>query len=282
MKKSFYLLSTVALAALFMVSCNKRDEEISPLSQEVILPYKVETTYFEDNNEEKENIYLTYDGTKLSKEVVVFPNKSKDSLVYTYQGDLITKIKGEKTETSYEYDSNGNLTKETFISNYPSQTSTEAYTYKLNGNTVEVTLEEINKKDGNIIYKKEGFYTYTITPNKQILKRVGKEVSSSYGSATLILSNETSIEEEYTYDDRNSLFKNIRGFDKLGYSQDAIYLSKGGTNNMLTKSGKQNQMTTLYGYKYSYNDKNFPTEIENTRDGKKRSISKIEYKVVSK
>ncbi|MBO4234024.1 hypothetical protein FO675_06870 [Riemerella anatipestifer] len=285
MKKVFYLLSMAVLPVFLAVSCNRNDDEPTPTpKEEVLLPSKVEETYYDkDGNQKRTSVYdLTYDGTKFTKMV---SRDGEGNTTFAYQDNLLVKVKSDEEERVFEYDSKGNLVKETLVSSYGGTTTTDIYTYELSESSVNVTYNRKNVSGGELKLEAVGTYTYTLTPNKQVTKIVGKKTLTGYG-----YTDEVTIEENYTYDDKNSIFKNISGFDKLGYSQFMLAVSLGNFNNVLNKSSKDVSKdvgyTDIYtqteAYKYTYNDKNFPTEFENSVDGKKYKVSKIEYKTVTK
>ncbi|AQY21407.1 hypothetical protein [Riemerella anatipestifer] len=286
MKKVFYLLSMAILPAFLAVSCNRNDDEPTPTpKEELLLPSKEEITYYDNNTLRTTVNSFTYDGTKLTK-VVSVSDDEEYATTFTYQDNLLVKVKSDEEDRVFEYDSKGNLVKETQVLSYDNTTVTDIYTYELNKSSVNVTYNRKNVNGDELRLEEVGTYTYTLTPNKQVAKIVGKKTSTSYdGSSTYVY--ETAVEENYTYDDKNSVYKNISGFDKLGYSQAAVKVALGGINNVLTKSSKYNIIdnTDVYThtdtYKYIYNDKNFPVEVERVRDEEK-VVSKVEYKAVAK
>ncbi|MBO4234023.1 hypothetical protein FO675_06865 [Riemerella anatipestifer] len=284
MKKVFYLLSMAILPVFLAVSCNRNDDEPTP-KEELLLPSKEEITYYDNNTLRTTVNSFTYDGTKLTK-VVSVSDDEEYATTFTYQDNLLVKVKSDEEDRVFEYDSKGNLVKETQVLSYDNTTVTDIYTYELNKSSVNVTYNRKNVNGDELRLEEVGTYTYTLTPNKQVAKIVGKKTSTSYdGSSTYVY--ETAVEENYTYDDKNSVYKNISGFDKLGYSQAAVKVALGGINNVLTKSSKYNIIddTDVYThtdtYKYIYNDKNFPVEVERVRDEEK-VVSKVEYKAVAK
>ncbi|MEJ8590660.1 hypothetical protein JSO54_05345 [Riemerella anatipestifer] len=259
------------------------DEPTTP-KEELLLPSKVEETYYNNyDNTQRTSVYdFTYNGTKLTEMV---SRDGEGNTAFSYQDNLLVKVKSDEEERLFEYDSKGNLVKETLVSSYGGTTTTDIYTYELSGSSVNVTYNRKNVNGGELRLEDVGTYTYTLTPNKQVMKVVGKKTSTNYyGSSPYVY--ETTKEESYTYDDKNSIFKNISGFGKLGYSQFVLGASLGSFNNVLTTSSKEVDNMSVYthteAYKYTYNDKNFPTEFENSLDDKKYKTSKIEYKTVTK
>ncbi|MDY3547485.1 hypothetical protein PG291_02590 [Riemerella anatipestifer] len=287
MKRVFYLLSMVALPVFFAVSCSRNDDEPTP-KEELLLPSKIEETYYDkDGKPESTTVNtFTYNGTKLVKMATVndddgSKSSAEYSVVLTYEGDLIKKTQGNGTEKTFEYDSKGNLLKETYTSNNASRIYTEICTYKLNGNSVDVAYSSEEIRDGKLEQKIEGTYVYTLTSDQHVMKRKGKDVTTMY-NAVSSHTYESDVEEDYTYDDKNSVYRHFSGFDKLGYSLAAVTLLRGGVHNVLTKSEYLNNALQTYHYKYTYNDKNFPTKIEESRGGEKYKVSTIEYKTVTK
>lgn len=215
-----------------LASCsteNENQEEIKPATS--ILVKKIIYTY---RNNEVEISTLKYDGNKII-------SRSTDggfTAIYTYTGDLITKIEervDDKFQRSYDYIYlNGKVAKETEKNNW--ETDSRTYTYNANGTVSyartrtsgETTNGLLTFENGNLI-KNEEFY--------------GGQFSSS------------SI-YEFAYDTKNNPFKNVIGFNLLFDTNRDTFSS----NNMVKDGSAGSGAVDTRMYKYDENG--YPTECK--------------------
>lgn len=255
MKKLVLLLSL----ALISVSCGRDDDETTnPIDEIAILPTKI--------SGDSELGVIRYDGNK------ILETKSNDGfkVVYEYSGNLITKMIGynangtKVTTTDFTY-SNDKLTNVTFVEDdvliknsysYPNATtvnSTEISTIVSQGTTTtykDVTTFTLDK--GNIVAEELAYYlNNTLRGN---------------------------ISVTYTYDDKNSVMKNITGWDKI-----SVYMFEGGNfttvnNNVLTKNHINNPVGSSQS-KYrvvndiTYSANNYPTQIISKQYGNNNELN---------
>lgn len=242
MKKNLFVLSA---ALLFLFSCSSDDSATENLpSENLLLKKTVEgdavfganvTTY-------------TYDGNKL----VNINIHDEYSNVYTYTGNLITKIEklnvynigtpGEETELYstdlFAYNSANQLIEFKTTTPYSEMERVTTYVYN-SDNTV--SFEQYETYPGN---------------DPELLKTGTITMQDGEISKLQVVKEFDSFIDNYTYDTKNSIFKNVVGYDKL----------------MVTHIGTQgsfNSSTTILGgishnfvnngeLEYTYNASNYP------------------------
>lgn len=229
MKKSLYFLS---LVVLFLTSCSSDSES----SDEPLLLLKKIVTV---SNDSSRTISFTYNGTKLNTiELDGFV------LQHTYSGNKIVNVKrysGEmlEGETFYEYDNLGRVSSELFVYYVSDFSQKKIYTYNSN-NTISYQMLSGDQ--------------FTQTPN-------GYSGLINQGTNGEVLKVEVFNQgvifntDVYTYDTKNSPYKNIVGYDKLPINTDKIF------NVLTSKNFNVNQeINTNSIFDYTYNSNNFPTE----------------------
>jgi hypothetical protein len=245
MKKLIYLLS---ITFLLLQSCSPSDNnESNSDSTNVVLLKKIV-------NSDGETIF-SYNGTKLTK--INFNWADREYANITYSGDLITKI-------------------ETFNSNNVSQTRTE-YFYSSNklteakgywNNKLVETSTLTYNSDGSItdLYLSNSGSSFT-TSYKKYFDSVGNLIKQEYLSGS----------NNYTYDTKNSPYKNITGWNNLVPCLGTNFLR---INNILSEkqfvSGSAKVFTDRV-YVYQYNSKDFPTSQTTTINGSTSSTSTETY-----
>lgn len=233
MKKLLYLFSTILLV---FASCSNDD---STTNQNSILVRRIVYTASGYSSA----LDFTYDGNKIVK---VLTGSYKD--VYTYTGDLITKVEnytdtgssyGLFSTKDYSY-TNGKLVK---------------FTEKYSGDSAYFETVYTHNNDGTISYVKskietpvdiagEGFSGKITISNGNWVKN-DKSTSSYVGMIT------------YEYDTKNSPTKNILGYNLL--------LNKGelgvSVNNVVKSTDvRGTDYTGVCTNTYTYDPNNYPTE----------------------
>lgn len=210
------IILTLSILVLSVASCSKNDDDIpTPENVETptiptdsnILPKKI--IYIDEEGESSST--FSYNDNKLVGGTFSGDLYSLANFVYTYDGDLITKIEWfeegvltDKHEFLYEknklktsiYNRN-DLDFET--GELKKIVTKREYTHNNDGTILEEYFDFVNgeyvKRDKNILY--------TII-NGNITKRIENSPhTSSYF---------------YEYDNKNNPFKNITGYDKIGFS----------------------------------------------------------------
>lgn len=236
MKKFILFLSVIVL---LFVSCSREQELVVNQSVNEILLKKVIV------NGKTYNV--TYNGSK-----IVEVNSQFYKEVYTYEGDLVTKIVSYDSGNlyitkTYNYE-NGFL--KTFIENTERFDSVDKIVYT-------------NNTDGTISYTKTNVRkaTQEETPN-----RTGK---LTFSNGILIkdevfsnnpFSNVTSTIYNYEYDIKNGYQKNVTGFDKLYHTDKFNFnLTKTKVVTNYNNNGVLTSDETEINYStYEYNDNGYP------------------------
>lgn len=257
MKKFLCLFS--ALSIVLMSSCSS-DDTSNEGGSDALLPKKIVETSVENGISGTLDYTFTYDGNKLKQ--VSLSDASK--YVYTYTGDLITKV-------------------EKFYSS--ELQSTDVYAYEGGKLISKITTQAFGsapQEKLTLVYNANG----TVNANQsQIINK--QEIK--YDSTTLItFANGNVISSEYidgvkekttsTFDDKKSPFTNITGAKLLlDLDHDFDYSS---VNNPLTSttvetdgSGKVVQTATVK-YTNKYNASNFLSEVS---AGDAKNSFKLEF-----
>ncbi|KIX21948.1 hypothetical protein SY27_04500 [Flavobacterium sp. 316] len=190
MKKILTLVSAIALV---FTSCSKDDDSVVDEAENILLKKTILT---EGGNTETYD--WTYDGNKLVSNI----SNDGSKLLYTYTGDLLTKIEefdGASLEftTNYFYN-NGKLVSMEEISTGSSQKERTDYTYNSDG-TVSFTKYAIVIATNATSTINNGKLFFA---NNNVIKR---EEISTYSTITTT----------YLYDDKKNPFMNVVGLDKL-------------------------------------------------------------------
>ena len=224
MKKIIYLIS---ISFLLLQSCSSEDGPNSG-SSPILCKKMVLGTFVFD--------YI-YNGNKIDKSMLNGQLNEK----YYYTGDFITK-------------------KEAYTDNNQLRWIT-TYTY-VNGRLATRLFVDLNPSfDPDITSGLKTIYTYidgdTISYENYFGTATEQNTLSSMGEITLL--NGQVVQNEgpdgitlATYDNKNSPFKNVIGFDKLNPSNNVVIQ---GNNNVITIQYPNNQINTNY---YQYNEQGYP------------------------
>ncbi|WP_442787585.1 hypothetical protein, partial [Flavobacterium suncheonense] len=185
----------------------------------------------------------TYNGTKLVK----ITSTDGREVVYTYGGDLIIRKDFYlnnvlNSKEFFEYSRQGQLLK------YRRENASGTTTY----NAVYT-----NNSDGTVIVK--GYSGSSTSPSSQIVNRkvftAGIRVNKI---ENYTVQNGTTVTEvlNYSYDSKNSPFKNITGFDKLAYYD--ITANPNYNNVQSVTSGS----AVVESAQYVYNGANYPLSAD--------------------
>lgn len=223
MKKTLFLLS---ISFLMLQSCSSGDGSNNG-SSTILCKKQVNGTFVLD--------YI-YNGNKMDREMANGQLNRK----YYYTGDYITKTEGYSDNqlrwiTTYTY-VNGKLATRLFVDLNPDP-------------------------DPSITSGLKTIYTYisndTISYENYSGTATEQDTLISMGEITLL--NGQVVQNEgpdgitiATYDNKNSPFKNVTGFDKLNPSNNVVIQ---GNNNVSTIQYPNNQIVTYY---YQYNEQGYP------------------------
>lgn len=220
MKKAFLPI----VLGLALVSCRDTGGVDNLPEEPPILPVKMV-------GGEDGDVEYKYEGDKLVEFITTDEHETTRSLV-EYTGDFITTIREysggkEVGKTTFEYE-NGKLVREVEVgSNSLGQTFTERMTFTYNS-------------DGTITQTINGGNEYIITiANGNYMKDVHRGETRTY-----------------TYDTKNSPFKNVKGLSALVVQ--GAYFSN--ANNLTGEVVELNNGVRTVAYTYEYNTNNFPTK----------------------
>jgi len=243
MKKLILCLSLAFLA----ISCGSNDDDDTsvPVEETPVLPTKLSTG--EDTG------IFKYNGNMVSE-----INWGDYKVVCQYTGNVITKMidydsaGAVETTTDFTY-SNDKLTKAVFVEGNTTETSIYSYP---STNTVNATVTRNSTSQGSpVVYK--DVITYTLNNGNVV-----SEEMNYYVNGTL----KGKISATYTYDDKNTAYKNILGFDKIMiYSFDGDENTVG-RNNLLIKNHTNTPVgSSISKYKnvntITYSTAGYPTQI---------------------
>lgn len=235
MKKIF-----IPFFALFLItSCDDTEDPIEEVPVAADLSQVLPTKFTKTENGQTDVTVYTYDGTKLTKEETASANKS---VVYTYNGDLISKA-DEYSGTSlmlrreFTY-ADGKMTVEKITNYQTSTSSTTTYEYP-SDNHVKFT-------------RLGGLYDVYLSNNGNV-----KVASLAKGAILRTYNN--------TFDGRNNPYKNIKGYLKI----NAFTSLEGDLASNNKTNGTSSQTGTVSGtYNFStvnnYNDYDFLTKMVKT------------------
>lgn len=241
--RKLLLLFTV----IIVVSCGSDDKE-SPSKK--IIPSVMRNIYEGEENWRWNMVYG--DDYELS---TVVSSLSNDNIEFIYNSEnLITKITdfngGYPVIRTYEYNSDQKLIKATL--SIGGSTNAHYYSYNTNG-----TVEFQNFDSFGDIYNHG---TILLNNNGDII-----EVKTYEDRMNNILSNKL----EVTYDDKNSIYKNIPGLDKLlldsgidyyhGYVNNPVSIK----NTSYLGAGSVEEKTISY----IYNNDNYPFYVKEFTNG---------------
>ncbi len=242
MRKLIYLFT---ITFLLLQSCSPSDNnESSSNPSNIVLLKKVVNSDGESN--------LSYNGTKLTK--ITFTRGGYVNI--TYSGDLITKM---------EWFSSNNVSEQRNEYSYSSNKLTQVKLYSTNNKLEEMSAITYNS-DGSITDLQSRYNGGTLpTPNityKKYFDSVGNLIKQEqYGNNILAATI------YYTYDAKNSPYKNITGWSNLLPSLGANSLP---TNNLISEKNSTNgtpQITTKTINTYQYNNQDFPISKTSTTYG---------------
>ncbi len=231
------LLSFAALTFVTITSCSSDDNNGSESSADILVKRIVYAQ--EDPEGFNFDITYTYNGNKIVSGIDTDGFTEK----YYYSGDLITKIEflfeGEVEEQDlFVYNANGKLIEYRYQDLVDDFEDKSLFTYP-SENTIIKT--NITGPIGNT----------TTTGNVSTLTVTNGEI------ATIISSGRT---YNYTYDNKNSPFRNVTGYAEIAYADAGDFELEGRSRNILSiRNETDNINYTTNTIQYNVND--YPTLI---------------------
>lgn len=227
------------LSVLFVLfqSCSSSDSD-SPSQNSILIKRIVQTTpqaeYISD---------FTYNGLKMVQSTQATTNFLRRG-VYTYTGDLVTKI---------EYFDIDDALIETRIFNYNTENKIASMLklLPLSGSGIRVAFT--HNSDGSVTaigYSGDLINQNTLEYNNTITFSNG-EISSmvqNMGNQTLTCS----------YDNKNNPFKNVIGFDEISYANDGFFSTAINHNLIQINSYRPGIPVYTTNFTFTYNSDDFP------------------------
>jgi hypothetical protein len=237
------LLCLFSASLLVLASCSSDDTNSSD-SATSILPKKVVNVY----GKETSTSQITYNGNKLVSVV----NDEGEKSIYTYTGDLVTKIE--------EMDSKGGLddtTEYTYISGKLA-TALEKEVGASNYYKTEYT----HNSDGTVSYKEFTVDAKTGVANTNSTPVIGKCTFKDGNLVKKVYSYGVGSENTstYEYDTKNNPFKNVLGFNLLLNDESSV-------NNLVKRTQVDGSSTYISTNTFKYDSNGFPTEVVGLEDG---------------
>ncbi|NMH26667.1 hypothetical protein [Flavobacterium silvaticum] len=224
MKKIAFLLGFVAIS---LTSCSSDDSGSSTDdgSDDVLIKKIV---YTDDTDDFTQVIQYTYSGNKIVQ--ATYDDGSVDT--YTYSGDLITQIDqtmGSQLlyRDSFTYDGNGRLTL------YVSQDIEDEW---------EETESFVYNSDGTVTSNYDGLISTLHFENDEVTQMV----QTGFDTYT------------YTYDGKNSPFKNVTGYSKIAFANHGDHEFFGAKQNIISIHDDTNDIDYMTNT-LTYNANNYPT-----------------------
>lgn len=241
MKKIIVLLSGIIL---LLSSCSSDDA--GSAQSDSILVKKVVSV--DADGVEGMTFNYSYTGNKIN--TVSVSNGQK--VVYFYTGNLITKTERYlaangplELEAVFQYDANERLVTEEIKYFMDSSLTTRNYTHETDGT---VSFLEYTGEIGSIT-ELVSTGKYFFNADKEVVKFQTTNVNSNFTTTT-----------NFTYDNQNSAFKNVLGWDKVFSNLT------GKTNNVLTSTivAEDDVVLDSYSNQYEYNTQGYPTSNTTT------------------
>lgn len=236
----------IASVAIVLLSCS-RDSD-SPSDTAPILIKKI--NYLSNTGSVEGSMNFTYNGDKIIK---LETSDGEEKVEYTYTGDDISKtinyVNNNITEINEYFYTGGKLTSQKITNAIePNLNQTITYNY-VNDNLVKYSeIRGYSSNNGVVTLHTTSYEVYLSNGN------LNKIISTSANSGT--------ITETYSYDDKNNIFKNVKGFIKIMmFDADGEY----GLNNLKNSTRSQSlsgtNLTSSLTKTYTYNSNNFPTKM---------------------
>ncbi len=279
MKKVILFFSVILLS---IVSCSTNEDPIVTPDPEIINPDPVIPTSFIlpkkiinlTDNVVKSTANIIYNGNKIIEGTTVKSNgTTKD--VFTYTGDLITKIEVIsggviKYSNEFQYDSNTRLSVELsddeFFENSVAvrRKTKKVFTYNPDGTVLETNFKLVNS-----IYENTGTTSvYTLANGNEIKKVTNGSYSYPSGINGEISTTNTITTVVKEYDTKINPLKNILGFEKLTLT------SRYSVNNILKRTNSSTSTTNnianpimpanVANFNLIYNTNNYLSERKST------------------
>lgn len=272
------LIMSLLIAVIAVTSCSKDEAatEVINVNSNLLNRIEITTTTAGSTNVESFFNTLKYNGNKLSE---IVGNDGDPPSIYSYTGDLITKIKSNDgpnfTNTSeYFYDINNKLKSKLEVSNETNnlgevtiRKKKKVYTYNQDGTILEENFKIDNVTGLETKDNTETVYTYTNENMIKSVKTFTSTFTNSNNGIPIIITNKSVTTDTYQYDNKKNIFTNILGLRKSTVGQISSI------NNVVKETSKFESFTdnilnpnssapAVREYVFKYNENDYP--IENT------------------
>jgi hypothetical protein len=223
------LISLFVISFLMLQSCSSGDSSSDSPTNEGLLVKELVV-------DGGKTFTFTYNGNKITK-LAISEDVDSEYTTFSYTGDLITQMKNYDAKNVLDYItdlyySDNKLIKVTYTSPSGKLESQEDYVYNPNGMVVETLTDYMT---GTPI-KHSPFKCYYTNGN--LVKIEGSTSDITY----------------YTFDTKNSPWKNITGILKISIVFDNFF----NTNNPLTETNLLSMNLPNISYSYEYNSQDYP------------------------
>ncbi len=246
--KKIYLLLLIGV----IISCSNDEDNVVEETQQIALttPVLVTSSKVSQNGNYYGEATYNYSGSKL---LTIVRGNGNQIDTFTYDGDLITKIETLNdgnliSKSEFEYDATDKL-----IHYY------RIHYEAVYGQDDSVTIDYTHNANATISYIKNE--TLSIGSVVNSATTISGVIQTNNGMITSIQRGNATQgnQENYTYDTKNSPFKNITGFDKLIF-EDNNLLFYPAFNNIIGKQYTSGSYIEQTNYSYEYNADNYPTK----------------------
>lgn len=235
---------SVIVLLFFLQGCSREDTIDNTNLSSTVLCKKIMKNDISGENNKWIHEYI-YNGNKLVKRTDIVNNRKLSENIYLYKNDLISEINKIQFYLDGSY-----------------RDYTVYYTYNNNGQIVGVNWDKFGQK---------GSITYIYNLNETISVYISDFNGDYKSSFTLTLKNGEIIkkEDEYgamttlTYDNKNSVFKNVIGNNSLFITGEIYPYEYTGKNNNCTKV-VHSDSEELQNFLYDYNSSNYPKSLKAT------------------
>jgi uncharacterized protein YcfL len=245
MKKILCLFSA---SLLLLVSCSSSDsssENGNPSSQNLLLKKIVENDVVFGGS----TTNYTYNGNKL----VEINYREEKSDMYTYTGNLITKIEKFNIYYSGTPDEQSELSSTDYFA-YNSNNQLIEFKTTTVGSEIERVTTYVYNSNNTVSFQQ---YQYDLGVTPELLKSGTITVQDGEITKLQVVKEFDSFTDNYTLDTKNSLFKNVVGYDKLIFTH-IIGLQGRLTSGETVLAGVSHNYLNNGELAYTYNSDNYP------------------------
>lgn len=243
----------ILLISLLFIGCSSsNDDEVTPEDTTPILVTK--QNYLAENGSIEGSMNYIYNGDKIVK---METSDGEERVEFTYNGDEISKsvtyLDNQIHEINEFFYTNGKLTSQKVTESYSAHT----YNFTINYDYVNENYVKYTRVTGYTT-NTSGAVTYSTTSYEAFISNgnLNKIISKSTSSGTTTYN--------YTYDDKNHPYKNIRGYAKAMIF-DSTNSDLSSINNLTKRTYNQSLLNTEYSGNITktitYTANNFPSKI---------------------